>query len=102
VVVRTEGRLVHLDGHIGLGEVFRKMQYYSPSLLAYKAKHPALASRQMSPLRTAWWRHWVRLIRRPVLFTGIVLLKVTELAGFLVGVVKLKRSRRSRAMLGGT
>jgi glycosyltransferase involved in cell wall biosynthesis len=101
VTVRTEGRLVHLDGHIGLGEVFRKMQYYSPSLLAYKAKHPALASRQMSPLRAAWWRHWARLMRRPILFAGIVLLKVTELAGFIVGIVKLKSSRRLRAMTGG-
>jgi glycosyltransferase involved in cell wall biosynthesis len=91
-VTRSTGQLVHLDGYIRLSEVFRKMQYYSPSLLAYRAKHPHLASRQMSPLRSAWWRQLGRLVRRPALFAGIITLKATEVAGFLVGVVKQKSS----------
>jgi glycosyltransferase involved in cell wall biosynthesis len=100
VVTRSQGQLIHLDGRIRLSEVFRKMQYYSPSLLAYRAKHPDLAARQMSPFRGAWWRHWVSLSRRPLLFAGIVLLKSTEVIGFLVGAVKAKTRDRRMAVIG--
>jgi glycosyltransferase involved in cell wall biosynthesis len=95
VIARSEGQLIHLDGYIRPSEVFRKMQYYSPSLLRYRAKHPELASRQMSPLRAAWWRQSGRLMRRPDLFAGIIVLKSAELAGFLFGAVKHKLSGAS-------
>jgi glycosyltransferase involved in cell wall biosynthesis len=65
IVTRSTGKLVHLDGYISLREVFRKMRYYTPSLLTYKKKHPQLAARQMSLLRPAWWRQLGRLMRRP-------------------------------------
>jgi glycosyltransferase involved in cell wall biosynthesis len=100
-VVRVTGTLEHLDGRIELADVYRKMEYYSGSLIAYRAKHPELSKRQMSPVRTALLRQWLRFFRKPDLGIGLVLLKCAETAGFLTGAVKHKlRERRNAARSG--
>jgi glycosyltransferase involved in cell wall biosynthesis len=95
-VVRVTGTLEHLDGRIRLADVYRKMEYYSGSLIAYRAKHPELSKRQMNPIRAALLRQWPQVLRKPHLGIGLVLLKCAETAGFLTGAVKQKlRERRN-------
>jgi glycosyltransferase involved in cell wall biosynthesis len=87
-VVRVTGTLQHLDGRLRLTDVFRKMEYYSGSLISYRAKHPELAKRQMSPIRRAFVRRWLQILRKPQLALGILLLKGAEVSGFLTGALK--------------
>jgi glycosyltransferase involved in cell wall biosynthesis len=90
VIARSDSPIVHLDGRIRLGELFTKMEYYSESLLRYRTKHPQDAAKQMSIARAAWWGKRSMVLAHPLLFVGVMILKVTEAAGFLSGVIKAR------------
>ena len=77
--------IVHWEGRISLRETYATKKYYGRSLGVYKAKHPE-ASRSLSPVRSAFVRHWRLLALQPHLTVGLMAMKAVEYAGITVGL----------------
>jgi len=90
-IARGDAVVWHMEGRIDLGECYRTKRYYGMAADRYRRLHPDLAARQFSPLRSAFIRNWKRLLTRPDLTAGLVMLKAVEYAGLMSGV---RRSRR--------
>ena len=87
-VGRLDAGVMHDEGRIGLGTLFRKKRYYGRNLRRYLGC-PTIASRPVN--RAALFRPG-RLARSPLLTMGIVVLKSVEAAGLLCGAAGAKRA----------
>jgi arabinofuranan 3-O-arabinosyltransferase len=94
-IARADAIVWHMEGRIHLAECFRTKRYYGMAVDRYRSLHPETAARQFSPLRSAFLRNWRKLLRRPDLTAGLVLLKSVEYAGLLAGIRQSKRRDRS-------
>jgi uncharacterized membrane protein/GT2 family glycosyltransferase len=83
------GRVAPMEVHLGearsLGVYAAQSFYYGPSVLRYVRKHPRRGVRQMVPLRPAYLRHWRMLVRKPLLLSGLVLLKLVQYTAAALG-----------------
>ena len=93
-IARGDAVVWHIEGRIDLGKCYRTKRYYGMAVDRYKTLHPDRAGRQFSPLRSAFIRNWKRLVTRPDLTAGLVVLKAVEYAGLTAGV---RRSRKLRS-----
>jgi glycosyltransferase involved in cell wall biosynthesis len=85
---RTRSRILHDETRVRLAELLAKKRYYASSFRLYWKKHGTPALRQTNTLmRPAFIKHWRRLVREPVLATGLLSLKVLELGAALTGVL---------------
>ena len=86
---RTSSSITHDEGRLELGTVLTKKRYYAASALLYWRKHPSKGLRQANLVfRPAFFRNWRRLVRHPILSSGVVLLKILEMTAAGVGVVE--------------
>lgn len=76
------------EKHLGepgtLGEIWRKNFYYGRTFVNYLVKNPAHGSKQLFPVRASFIRRFDVFLKRPVLFAGLIVIKITQYtAGFL-------------------
>jgi glycosyltransferase involved in cell wall biosynthesis len=83
-VGRVDAWIWHDEGRIALRSTFRKKRYYGRWIDRYLQAQKGRATRKFT--RTALLRDPVRLVRHPVLTTGLVTLKATEAAGLVLGI----------------
>ena len=75
---RIKAPIMHHEGHLRFQDVIIKRMYYGRFLKKYVRKHPEVAKKQLSPLRSAFSRNWRRLAGDPLHTLGLLLLKTTE------------------------
>jgi glycosyltransferase involved in cell wall biosynthesis len=74
----------HLGEPESLGEIWRKNFYYGRTFVNYLAKNPAHGSKQLFPVRASFIRRFDIFLQHPVLFAGLIIIKITQYtAGFL-------------------
>jgi glycosyltransferase involved in cell wall biosynthesis len=95
-VGRTAAYISHDEGRLGLRRLLAKKFQYGKTLGGYVRKHPELARSQLQPLRPAFLRHRRRLVRHPLVTTGIVLMKLAEAGAGVAGLIAATTERRSR------
>ncbi len=80
---RTEAFIRHDDGHISLWDTFKKKQYYGKTFQHYLRTRPDPSQRRMT--RPAIFPVLRKLGRDPMVGSGLIVLKVTEVSGLVVG-----------------
>lgn len=88
----------HIDEIDSIGEVFRKSFYYGLNSYLYIKRNPAYATKQLSPVRMAFFRHWRLMLRHPFLSAGFFVFKIVQYsaasAGLLTGLINPKASEK--------
>lgn len=86
----------HLDEINSLKITFLKSFYYGMHSVEYLKKYKSYATKQLLPLRTAYFRNWKLFARHPVLTAGFIVFKVVQYssatAGLLFGLLKDKKT----------
>jgi glycosyltransferase involved in cell wall biosynthesis len=80
---RIQAGLVHDEGRVALRDLLAKKFYYGRTLRRYVNKHPRLAVRKV--FRLALIRNFGVLIKRPILGSGLLLMKLLEFVAALAG-----------------
>jgi glycosyltransferase involved in cell wall biosynthesis len=93
-VGRTAANIWHDEGRLELDELLAKKFRYGKTLGRYRRKHPALARSQLRLFRPAFLRHRARLLRSPLVTSGIVVMKSAEAAAGAAGLIAATIERR--------
>ncbi len=80
---RTEAFIGHDDGHISLWDTFKKKQYYGKTFQHYLRTRSDPSQRRMT--RPAIFPVLRKLGRNPLVGSGLLVLKATEVSGLAVG-----------------
>jgi len=86
-VGRITARIWHDEGRLRLRDLVEKKFRYGKTLGRYVRKHPTLARRQLRLIRPAFLLHRSRLVRSPLLVSGIVVMKTAEGAAGAAGLI---------------
>jgi hypothetical protein len=101
VLPRTASTISHDEGRLRIRSVFAKKRYYSRSSFRYLRKHGRSSLGQANLIfRPAFLRNWRRFVRHPVLAGGVFVLKSTEAAGVMFGVLAERATSRKIADAG--
>jgi glycosyltransferase involved in cell wall biosynthesis len=84
--------IVHDEGRLTLRSVLAKRVYYGRSLPAFVAKNPGALAGQGAGTVRAVIRHRRRLVRHPLHTAGLLVMRVSEAAAYLVGYRQGRRS----------
>ena len=92
-ISRIDARVWHDDGVVSPLQQFRKKRYYGSQSGRYLARHQTPRHRRL--VRTSLWRQPRRLLARPWLALGLVVLKLCEAAGIAAGGITAARTAAS-------
>jgi arabinofuranan 3-O-arabinosyltransferase len=95
-ISRTTATIWHDEGRLELDELLAKKFSYGKTLGRYRRKHPRLARSQLRLFRPAFLRHRARLLRSPLLTSGMVVMKSAEAAAGAAGLIAATIERRRR------
>jgi glycosyltransferase involved in cell wall biosynthesis len=85
---RTTATITHDEGQIRLRSWLRKKWYYGASMGRYFRKHGPRSLIQGNILaRPAFLKNWRRLIRKPLITSGLLVLKALESVAGLLGML---------------
>lgn len=74
----------HLGEPESLKEIWGKNFYYGRTFVNYLVKNPAHGSKQLFPIRASFIRRFDVFLKHPILFVGLIIIKITQYtAGFL-------------------
>ncbi len=74
----------HLGEPESLKEIWGKNFYYGRTFVNYLAKNPAHGGKQLFPVRASFIRRFDVFLKSPVLFAGLIIIKIVQYtAGFL-------------------
>ncbi|MEM3442973.1 MAG: glycosyltransferase [Candidatus Bathyarchaeia archaeon] len=74
----------HLEGKLSLRKIALKAHYYGKNLPQFFLKDPVLVLRGYCPTRFVW--NLKGLVKKPIHFTGIILIKLVEYLSYSIGV----------------
>jgi glycosyltransferase involved in cell wall biosynthesis len=85
----------HLGEPASLAQFAAKCYFYGQSIGAFMRKSGSRGLRQVSPVRTAFFRHWKDFAEHPILGLGLVVMQLVKYtcggAGFLVAQTRAPR-----------
>lgn len=84
---RIQARETHIDEIDSLKEVFFKSFYYGMNTWKYLKKFPGHATKQLMPVRSAYFRNYKLFLRHPLLTLGFVVFKIVQYSSASVGLV---------------
>jgi glycosyltransferase involved in cell wall biosynthesis len=84
----------HDEGRLTLRGVASKRAYYGRGLVSFGERHPGAVRAQGTAVLRAYARHLPRLLRHPVLASGMVALRGAEAAGYALAIAHARRERR--------
>ena len=86
----------HIDEIDSLKEVFFKSFYYGLNSLLYIKRNPGYATKQLMPVRSAYFRNYKMMLKHTFLSLGFVLFKIIQYGsaavGLLVGIMFPKKA----------
>lgn len=86
---------LHIDEIDSIKEVFLKSFYYGMNSLKYIKKNPIYATKQLMPIRKAFFRNYKMFLEQPRLTFGFIIFKFVQYGsaclGLLVGIVNIKK-----------
>jgi len=83
---RIKSREYHLHEDDTLWKVFKKAYYYGKFMKPYLKKHKGRGLKQLNPIRP----NFDKFLRHPKLFIGLIVYKVVQYTGGLIGLLKWK------------
>ena len=91
-VGHTSALIDHDEGRLTLRDVVRKRVYYGQSLPAFSTANPGAIRSQGSATLRAFARHRRELVRRPVVASGMLLLRAVEAGAYVYGYRRGQRA----------
>jgi len=89
---RVKAKEVHLGEVTSIFDFIKKSYYYGRNLTVYMDKYPKRGGSQMIPLRLAYLRHIDKLVRKPFITLGLILMTFLKFGaggiGFILDKVK--------------
>lgn len=87
IVARIPAGEVHLGEPRSLREIIGKSFFYGGTIGPFLSKSGARGVRQLSPLRSAYVRHWPEFLKHPFLALAFLAMQVTKYAAGALGLV---------------
>jgi GT2 family glycosyltransferase len=91
------GRIASKEMHLGeprnLTEVARKHVFYGTKLESFLEQNPGALTKQLSPVRLSYFRHWRDFTRRPCLVPGFFVYQYVRYISALFGYLEQKISQ---------
>lgn len=95
---RVSARIRHNEGRLSLLKSARKKYYYAATFARYAARNRDSAAQQANMLfRPAYVRAWRRLVRHPLLLTGMLVMRTIELGAAGAGLLTTTIRQRQQA-----
>lgn len=91
---RIDAYISHLEGHLTLGEAMRGKFYYGKSIGRYLRKRHSSTAKQLPIVRSAFLRHWRRLVVQPRFTVGMIVLRLCEYMAGAAGLIVVSLQRR--------
>lgn len=92
---RIDSYELHIDEIDSIKEVFLKSFYYGMNSLKYIKKYPGHSTKQLMPVRAAFFRNYRMFLKHPFLALGLVVFKLVQYSsattGLLFALLKLER-----------
>jgi len=87
-VSRINALIRHHEGRLSLYRSMIKKYCYGKKIDKYIRTHPHMACKQLTILRSAYFRNWRRLMKDPVHTLGLIVMKFCELGAGGMGLVR--------------
>lgn len=100
VLARAGAMIRHDEGRLTLTGVVRKRFYYGMGLPEYRRAHPGALRGQLGATIRTLVAHWRLLGHRPLLATGVVVMRAAEAAAYAAGAAVGGLRARSGARRG--
>jgi len=84
-IIRAKTQILHLEGDFSWRNLVLKAYYYGENLFIFLKKNPLLGMRRVGAICLV--RNIKLMIKSPVTFLGVVLIKIVEYMAYLVGVL---------------
>lgn len=99
------GRIHAIERHLGepktIGDIWHKHFFYGTQMVRYFYKHPTIATKQMSPIRWSYLRHFWTLLSHPILTFGLLVMTAVKFTagglGFIYGLFMRSGNGGNRA-----
>ncbi len=87
---KIKSSIKHDEGKVRLWNRIYKKYYYSRAFKEYFRRRPMIAFNQFFPIKKAYFKHWMLLIRHPLLTFGIIVFRIGEVLAGSVGLLLSK------------
>ena len=94
---RTKSFIKHDEGRLSLVDTMRKKFKYGKNLNRYINKHREEAKKQFVIIRPSFLKNYKKLLRRPVLTIGALVMKICEFGSGACGVLASKITENSKS-----
>lgn len=78
---------LHDEGETKFWKRVQKKYYYSGAFRSYLRRRPAAATKQYSPFKLAYLKHFKILLRQPFVATGMFVLRFMEITAGITGIL---------------
>lgn len=89
---RIKSHIIHHEEKVNLMRSIKKKMYYGTAFNEFRARHPKVWRKAV--IRTAFLRNWKILVKDPIHTLGMVIMKVGEGIGLLIGMMLVKTKSR--------
>jgi glycosyltransferase involved in cell wall biosynthesis len=88
------GKIKSQEWHIGepksLCEIVKKHYYYGKTIGEFIKINPKTYKKQLTPLRSSYFRHWINFIKHPILTSGFIVYQSFRYSAALLGLLSIK------------
>lgn len=84
---KIRDHIVHDEGRVTFLSRVQKKYYYSKAFRLFLRRYPAEASKQFSPIKLTYFRHWKLFLSRPVVTAGVIMLRSAEVGAGVMGLL---------------
>lgn len=86
------GRINSIERHLGeprsLVDIWRKHYFYGKQMVHYFKKYPAIATKQLMPIRKGYIIHFISFITRPTILLGLIVMTIVKFTAGGIGFLK--------------
>lgn len=86
------GRIRAIERHLGeprsLADIWRKHYFYGQQMVKYFKKYPAIATKQLMPVRKSYFRHFMNFALRPTILFGLIVMTIVKFTAGGIGFLK--------------
>lgn len=87
------GRINAIERHLGepksLSDIWKKHFFYGGQMVNYVKKHPAIATKQLIPIRLSYLRYCKTLLSHPTILLGLIIMTIVKFTAGGLGFMKV-------------